>query len=247
MLRSVAHMHDYKINAKDGQLGTLRDFYFDDRDWSVKYIVVDTGVWLPGKEVLVNPDRFGKPDYEEASIKVDLTKEQIKNSPHISEAEPISRRNTAALAVFYTWPSGVVGLPAEHTLALDLTKIRSEMESKGDPHLRSTQELLNYNVEARDGSIGHVDDFIVDMDSWSIRFLIVDTRNWLHWLPGGKQVLLSVLWLMEVDWKKTAIYIDLHRSAVENSPEFDPSQPVNEEYEKKLFDYYGRPVEVENN
>ena len=73
MLRSAAHLHNYKINAKDGQLGILSDLYFDDRTWQVKYLIIDTGIWLPGKEVLVDPELFGQADYENKLIDVDLT------------------------------------------------------------------------------------------------------------------------------------------------------------------------------
>ena len=148
------------------------------------------------------------------------------------------------MAAYYTWPSGVVGLPPENTTNINLKELRNEAEANTeDLHLRSTQELMNYNMEALDGRIGHVNDFIVDTESWSIRFIVVDTRNWL---PGGKQVLISVLWLMNIDWEKSTVFVDLRRTNIENSPEYDPAQPVNEEYEKQLFDYYGRPVEVEH-
>jgi sporulation protein YlmC with PRC-barrel domain len=103
--------------------------------------------------------------------------------------------------------------------------------------LRSLEEVKGYHIQATDGKIGHVEDFIVDDESWEIRYLVVDTRKWLH----GKQVLLSPKWIQEIKWLESNVYVDLSREAVRNSPKYDPFSPVNREYEIRLYDYYGRP------
>ena len=103
--------------------------------------------------------------------------------------------------------------------------------------LRSLEEVKGYHIQATDGKIGHVEDFIVDDESWEVRYLVVDTRKWLH----GKQVLLSPKWIKEINWLESNVHVDLSREAVRNSPQYDPFSPVNREYEIKLYDYYGRP------
>lgn len=108
---------------------------------------------------------------------------------------------------------------------------------EADPHLRSTREVIGYHIQANDGGIGHVDDFIAGGEDWVIRYMIVDTRNWLP----GRKVLVAPTWVKRVDWAKRDVYVDLSRETIENSPEFDPSAPVNREYELRLYDYYGRP------
>jgi hypothetical protein len=112
---------------------------------------------------------------------------------------------------------------------------RDEQES--DPHLRSTREVIGYHIQARDGEIGHVEDLIVEDEIWFIRYLVIDTRNWLP----GRKVLVAPAWAEQVNWVERRVYLDLSRETVKNSPEFDPSMPVNREYEVRLYDYYGRP------
>jgi hypothetical protein len=110
-------------------------------------------------------------------------------------------------------------------------------EQKSDPHLRSTREVIGYHIQATDGEIGHVEDFVLNDEIWSIYYMVVDTRNWLP----GREVILSTSWIEEVDWIERHVHVNLSQEAVENSPEFDPSVPVNREYEIRLYDYYGRP------
>jgi hypothetical protein len=110
-------------------------------------------------------------------------------------------------------------------------------EQDRDPHLRSTKEVIGYHIQAVDGEIGHVEDLIVDDEEWFLRYLVVDTRNWLP----GKAVLVAPGWAKRVDWVKRKVHVDLPQEAIRDSPEFDPSRPVNREYEVRLYDYYGRP------
>jgi hypothetical protein len=116
-------------------------------------------------------------------------------------------------------------------------KSRSD-EEKGVTHLRSTKEIIGYHVGAKDDEIGHVDDFIAeDEKSWNIRYIVLDTRNWLP----GKKVLISPQWAKEISWTFKKIFVDLLKEIIKNSPEYDPSEPVNREYENILYDYYGKP------
>ncbi|MGO9116223.1 MAG: hypothetical protein ACLQPD_01280 [Desulfomonilaceae bacterium] len=102
---------------------------------------------------------------------------------------------------------------------------------RDDPHLRSTRQVTGYHIHATDGEIGHVEDFIVNDENWAIRFLVVDTRNWLP----GKKVLLSPQWIKRVEWADSSVYFDLTRESVRNSPEFDFSKAVNRDYEAYLL------------
>src|SRR5664279_2592582 len=111
----------------------------------------------------------------------------------------------------------------------------SPEEPEGDTHLRSTSEVTGNRIEATDGEIGHVEDFVVDDETWAIRYLLVDTRNWLP----GKKVLVSLQWIKRVSWAESKVFVDLTRDAIKDSPEFDPEEPVTDDYVGKLHDYYG--------
>jgi len=243
----MKELRGYKIQAMDGEIGKVHQFYFDDQFWLVRYLVVDTGKWLPGRLVLISPYSLGQPDWSGKLFPVNLTKDQVENSPEIDMARPVSRQHEIAMAEYYRWPTywtaigmaGAFAVPPKKEM--DRNAKKSAEQNENDPHLRSSREVIGYGIEASDGEIGHVDDFIIEDESWIIRYMIVDTRKWLHWLPGGKKVLVAPTWIHRVDWSESKVFVDLTRDQVKNSPEFDPSAPVNREYEMLLHDYYGRP------
>lgn len=243
MLRSMKELRGYKIQTTDDEIGKAHEFYFDDQFWLIRYLVVDTGNWLPGRLVLISPHSLAKPDWAAKIFPVNLSKEQVESSPEIDIAKPVSRQHEVELAKYYNWPPYWSGAEARVAGAFAVPPKAEEQqkEEKGDPHLRSSREVIGYSIEASDGEIGHVEDFIVDDESWIIRYMIVDTRKWLHWLPGGKKVLIAPAWIKRTDWSESKVRVDLSKEQIKNSPQFDSSAPVNREYEILLHDYYGRP------
>ena len=243
MKRSLNDLVGYTIHASDGDIGTISEFYFDDLSWNIRYVIVETGGWLLGRKVLISPFALGKPDYESRKIPVNLTKEQVQNSPSIDTDKPVSRQYEIDLHGHYGWPiywgAGAMygGVLAAPILLIDEDETEHE-ESPGDSHLRSTNKVTGNNVEATDGEIGHVEDFMVDDKAWAIIYLLVDTRNWLP----GKKVLVSTKWISRISWNDSKVVVDLTYDAIKNSPEFDPKVPVTLDYEGKLHDYYGRPL-----
>ena len=247
MLRSIKELRGYKLLAKDGDIGKVHEFYFDDRAWVIRYLVADTGNWLINRRVLISPTVLDNPDWEEHAIPVSLTKEQIENSPDIAEDRPVSLQQEMKLMNYYRWPNywESVGAHMPET-ALIMTRLNDEknedkarQDEEGNPHLRSSREVIGYYIRALDGEIGHVEDFIVEDESWVIRYVVVDTKNWLPW---GKNVIISPSWIERVDWADERVIVDLKKDIIEKSPDFDASKPVNREYEVRLYDYYGRPV-----
>ena len=238
MQRSVKSLHNYAIEATDGNLGAVYAFYFDDLLWTIRYLVVDTGAWLPGRRVLLSPTVIGEPQWELRQLPVNLTQEQVKNSPDMDTDQPVSRQYQITLHSYYAWPAYWTMMPAGvGALAIPPELMEEYTSETGDPHLRSTQEVLDYYIHASDGDLGHVDDFIVNDEDWTIRYMVVDTRNWLP----GKKVLVATEWITEVNWGESKVYVNLSQEAIKNSPEFDPSEPINRVYEEQLYDYYGRP------
>jgi uncharacterized protein YrrD len=246
MQHIISSMIGYAIRATDGDLGKVDEFYFDDETWAIRYIVVETGNWLSGRKVLISPVALGKPELESRTISVNLTCVQVRSSPDIDTERPIYRQHEAELHEYYQWPwrGGYGGTFGTTPLPLSadegfVEQEASASEHQDDPHLRSTQQVTGYHIHAVDGEIGHVEDFIVDDEIWAVRFLIVDTRNWLP----GKKVLLSPRWIKRVEWADSSVYFDLTRESVKNSPEFDSLKGVNRDYEAYLYDHYGRPID----
>ena len=241
MLRSMKGLLDYGLQARDGKIGAVDDFLFDDGSWKVRYLVAQTGGWLRGQLVLISPAALKPPEWQSHLFPVDLTRDEIEQSPSILSDAPVARQKELELARHYNWPvywaiDGLGGFGATPVIA-PVEPPPASPKQQGNPHLRSLREVRGYRIQARDGEIGHLDDLIVDDDEWSVRYLIVDTRNWLP----GRKVLVAPGWIDEVSWEDARVIVSHSRSEVENSPSYDPSTPVNRQYEEVLHDYYGRP------
>ncbi len=236
-----------RVRASDGKVGTVRQFYFDDLTWSIRYMAVETDDQLQGRTVLILPAAMGKPDWMSRVFPVNLTKEQVLRSPSIAVGKPVSRRYEDTVLDYYDWPpywsGGFYMLPgygmkmASYHEEAPNEKESAVGEQTPDPHLRGTQEVTGYRIHATDGEIGHVEDFIVDDESWRIHYLVVDTRNWLP----GRRVLVSPQWIREVSWDDAEVVVDLARNAIKKSPEYDPAKPISLDYELKLRDHLSKP------
>jgi uncharacterized protein YrrD len=247
MLRNQTDLIGFTIVATDGEIGAVKDFYFDDGKWTIRYMVVDTGSWLTGRRVLISPISLGAVDWQAEKLHVNLSKAQVQNSPDINTLDPISRRHEITLTGYYGYPYywdgsdvwGGAALPID--LPIEGVPEREteppNMDSEEEFHLHSTQDVIGYAIEATDGDIGHVDDFVLDDASWQIRYIAVDTRNWLP----GKKVLVAPGWIHQVSWRDAKVYVNLSRVAIENSPEYDSSKPIGREYETMLYQHYDQP------
>jgi hypothetical protein len=244
MLRSLKAILGYRIEALDVEFGRARDFFFDDRSWGIRHLVVYTGDWLLDNHVLISSEAVGEPNWDKAAIPVALTKEQVENSPGIESHLPVSRRREWRLADFFAWrpywtvspPFGVQGPGISPPALLDLVGV-DEDEPAPEPHLQSVRDLAGYRIQAADGEAGRVADFLAQTDGWGIRYLVVETRKWLP----GRKVLISPAWVTGMDGPERLLRVALKREEILSSAKFDPSAPVNRESEVQLYDYYGRP------
>jgi len=239
MLRSIKEQFGYEVHATDGDIGKVDDFLFDDIAWIIRYLVVDTGSWLSNRKVLVSFDALGQPDWSLRELPLNIDSDQVKNSPLLEENEPVSLRYQMELHEYYKWApywedSSYKASAGTHPT---VGPLEQNVEDQADLHLRSTNEVLGYHIQALDGEIGHVEDYIVEDENWIIRYVVVDTRNWLP----GRKVLVSPLWVENVSWSAGKVYVDLSREVIKDGPEFDSRAVVNREYEIQLYDYYGRP------
>lgn len=244
MLRSVNALKDYTIAAIDGDIGSVRTFYFDDERWTIRHLVVDTGGWLGDRRVLISPIGIGEADWSNHRLSVRLTRDQIEQSPGIDLDKPISRQYEVDYYNYYGWPlywggaSAWGGMMYPHELAMSPRAGRTAVSDRehGDPHLRSTDKVIGYHIQAADGEIGHVDDFLVDEQTWQIRYMAVDTSNW--WF--GKKVLISSQWITGVSWDEQNVSVDLLKQVVKDSPSWDLSALITRDYEERLYRYYDR-------
>jgi hypothetical protein len=247
MLRSLKALERYRVNATDGDVGSVVNFLLDDERWIVRYLVVETGGVLGRPRVLISPISFRQVEWSTHSFSLALTIDKVKNSPSLDADKPVSRQHERDYYGYYGYPYywgylapwGMSASPA--LLAAGKRSQEAIAHSEGatdDVHLRSVREVRGYHIQGIDESIGHVDDFIVDDETWQIRYLVVDTSNW--WF--GKRVLVAPYWASRVSWEERKVYLDMSRQAIKDSPAWNADAGVNREYETRLYDYYGRPT-----
>lgn len=262
MLRSVQDLEGYAIGATDGKVGHVKDFYFDDKAWVIRYLVVETGSWLSSRKVLISPISISRPEWAARILPVSITKEQIKSSPDIDTDKPVSRQYEVSYLGYYGYPyywggAGVWGEEAYPGLMISgvsgigmtpnaIQREQEEMyaraaESQHDndnPRLRSCDAVTGYHIQAKDGEIGHVQGFLVDEQTWAIRYLIVDTSNW--WI--GHQVLIAPQWIQDVSWPDSRVTVNLSRQAVKDAPPYDPLAELDRARELGIYRHYGLPA-----
>ncbi len=260
MLRSMLDLKNYTIGATDGEVGHVSDFFFDDRAWIIRYLVVETGSWLLSRKVLLSPFSLMDADWEHKRLPVRITREQVKDSPDIDTHQPVSRQHETQHSDYYGYPyywggEGIWGdgLDIPILRSRDSNGSRSNDEATaregashtpasasdaGDPHLRSCEAVIGYQIHASDGDIGQVHSMLVDEESWAIRYLVVETGNWWQ----GHQVLIAPDWLTGISWKESTVSVGLTCQNIKDSPRFDSSATLNRQIEADLFRHYARPV-----
>ncbi|MEO8849838.1 MAG: PRC-barrel domain-containing protein [Casimicrobiaceae bacterium] len=262
MLRSMNDLRDYAIRATDGDIGHVTDFYFDDHAWVIRYLVVDTGTWLSSRKVLISPIAIGQPNWAERVLPVSITREQVKNSPDIDTDKPISRQHETRFLGYYGYPyyGGGAGLWGAGMLPGAMmvpgyfgsaSSLRSEQSESGksfaraeaarhqndDPHLRAGKAVMSCHIEATDGDVGHVEDLLIDDETWAIRYIIVNTSNW--WM--GHQVLIAPQWIGNISWHDASVSVNVTRQAVKDAPPYGSATELNRVCEASLYKHHGRP------
>jgi sporulation protein YlmC with PRC-barrel domain len=207
-----------KIAARDGEIGRVDQVYFDDDSWRVRYFVVDTGGWLSGRKVLISPVSVGRSKSSDDALAVALSREQVERSPDIDADKPVDRRYEEAYARYYGIPLYWAAPEAAAVTSLERSAERArkleEAEHKAsESHLRSSDEVIGYSIEAVDGKIGHVEDLRIDDRNWAIADLVVDTGDWLP----GKKVLVPPTAVKDIDWSARAVRLRMSRQDVDRA------------------------------
>lgn len=243
MKRNLSTLIDGVVRATDGDIGTVAQFYFDDLTWKIRYIGVTMGGRPSDKIMLISSAALGQPDWDKRIFPVNLTLSQAQSGPSVDMHEPISRLHEVELHEYYAWPAYWDGsFYVSPGFGMDLSplidsetaeKISSSVVRKADPHLHSVREIMSCRVHATDGNMGHVEDTLIDDESWVMSYLVVNTRN----LLPKRRVLVSPQWIRNVSWADKKVFADLSRAAIKNSPIYNPLKPLSLDYEVELHDH----------
>lgn len=250
MLRSLKDLIGYPIKATDGDIGKVKDFLFNDETKEVCYLVADTKGWLSTHKVLISPLQLTAPEtgFYGKHFPVSLTRKDVENSPLLRNDEPVSLQYEREFARFHNLRPRRPGSSALESLVPpesplphapeEVERHNRKLEAIENSHLRSVDEVIDYRIKSTDHHpVGHIEDLIIETESWTIRHFVVNLRNWLP----SRSVLLDIDWLLDFRFGDSEAEVNLTRQQIKESPEFHPEQPVNRQYEKMLYDYYGRP------
>lgn len=243
MLYEVKTLKNYSLCSLNGEIGKAKEFYFDDHHWTVRYLVADTGKWLMDKKVLLSPYALNGVSKVERCISINLTKKQIENSPSPASDKPVSRQFEDEYYKHFGWPVYYFGsdIWGRSPLLIPVKKAekeRNQEKERWDSQLRSTHDVSGCKIEALDGEVGIIEDFIIDDKTWEIRYLIVDTKDW--W--PGKRILVAPQWIENVNWGDSKIFVNILREPFKNLPEYTMDAMLTREYESRLYQSCNRQV-----
>ena len=223
MLHNLKQIRGHKLAASDGSIGRVKDFFFDDATWAIRYLVADTGKWLAGRQVLLSPFSFGRLDPDGKTLSINLTKKQIENSPSIESRRPVSRQYEQNYYNYYGWPTywegGELWGPGEYPVFAPAVRPyvsnNYEYSSWDDVHLRSTDAVTGYEIQASDGTLGSVSGFLVDQKKWLIRELTVETGHWY----SGKEILITPAVIERISYPDSKVFVRLSKADLERTEE----------------------------
>lgn len=230
---------DFSVITTDGTKGKIKDFLFDEDTWIVRYMEADFGSFFKDKRILIPGVKFMEPGWNKQLFPVQLTKEEIGNSPSPEADQPVSKRFEQQLGKYYNymWPwsySVAPGAIGSYPVRPFTIPEKTVTEEQVDTNLRSLKEVTGYDIHAFDGNIGHLEDLITEEADWQIVYVIADTGG----LFSSRKVILSVGWLKKISYSRKEVFMDLYKETVENAPEYDSEYPFAADYEKALYEYY---------
>ncbi len=223
MLRDLNKIKNCVLQGTDGIIGTVADVYVNDQTWKIHYLAADTGNWLQGRHVLISTQSFVQSQMEVGSFRALVSKAQVESAPEFEIEKPISWEKEREICNYYQWST---------YFPID------ERELSVFPGiLTSANGLKDFSLQATDGEIGKIINFLIDDANWTVRYLVVDTSKWL----AGRKVLISPMWHKSINWAERMMVVDLNQDQIEKSPEYDPAAPIERVYEINLYKHYGKP------
>ena len=227
MIQNTKYFYGHKLTAMDGEIGTVKDFYFDDESWVVRYLVADTGSWLSSRKVLLAPHVFGLWDRKKKTLQVNLTRKQIEDSPSIESDRPVSRQHEIEYYSHFGFSPywvgggmwGVSGFPVGAPLSREVFKaqLHKHDDDDDDIHLRSTKAVQGYAIQASDGEIGKVTSFRVDDRSWAIQQVAVEAGHWY----AGKEILIPVASIDHISYEGSQISVSLTKANIQSTADHE--------------------------
>ena len=232
MLHSIRELCRFRVMATDGRVGRVEDFLLTDPGGAVRFLLVKTGRLLRGRRVVVPAGHLGVPNGSAGVLPVELTRQEIERCTASSALETISKQQEHLIENRYGGDArrrgggplapvhGVVSHQALEMAAAASSGPAGEASSEqGMPELRSALEVIGYQLEALDGPLGAVEDYLVDDQSWTVQYMVVDSKDWRSPNP---RVLLAPNWIQHISWAESRVHVLLTQEKIKAGQRYEP-------------------------
>jgi uncharacterized protein YrrD len=250
MRTTFDHLKHYAISGSDGELGKIKDMYFDDSSWTVRYLVVDTGSWLTGRRVLLSPESITHIDHLNRIVNVGLSRDRIAEAPSVDAHVPVTRHATLAVDQFYGWhhtwiTGGLIDFQVPTANYGPLVtppempeEVRAAWDARRslDPNLQSLADVHGYSVEAADDEhkLARFQDAIINEATWRIPYVVVDVGTWFT----DKHAIVPVHRVRHLDANRRRTVLDMPAAVFEAAPKFDGVDTLDERQESAVIAYF---------
>lgn len=204
---SLKQLLGYKISAIDGEIGKVKEFYFDETSWTVRYIIVETGSLFFGRKVMISTQAIIDAQWETEHFLTNMTIQQIENSPKVDDGKQLTRGQEILLNQHYNWKS---------YWDASIQKIADGSNS----YLVHANDLTGYQLIASDGQVGNIKDLIVAKASWKINSIVIDAFK----TSPAKEILLSPKWIKEINADRSAAVSDHTTAEIKSNPAYNPER-----------------------
>jgi hypothetical protein len=178
MFTSLTTLMKIPLVTTDGEEHQVCSFLFDDRSWNICFLVANAGTWFSRRQVVVRTCATDGPDWTKKVITANLTHQELARCADVSSVKPVSQQQQLALKKHFGWPDFEPRwyVPA----ALVPAQREFPVLASDDPHLRNTIDLLGYEVWSADRRVGILSDFVMEPNSWHIKYLSVKFGDWVY-------------------------------------------------------------------
>lgn len=239
MLIKSHSLKGYTLKCVDGEIGEIKDFIFDEKHWTIRYLVAETGSWLMERQVLISPYSLVSTDADKKQITTTLTVNQIESSPPLYKDSSISREFEASYHNFYNYPTywnGSYRWGESPAMLLNSAAYKEALGEKDlDPGLHSANNFRGRKISATDTEFGDIVDFVIDDECWAIRYIIIDTISW--W--PSPHVLISPEWIESIGEFDFKVHVKVDAETIKSAPEYTNEVELNRDYEECLHNHYG--------
>lgn len=202
MIITATQVWGCRLHTSDGKQARVRDLLFDDRTWRIEYIVVKLPHLL-AEDVLLRPSQTSGTAWASRALETPLSMDEVRAAPALLSNPPVAKQGELATVQMVAWEAYWTGL-------------FDRMPKFGDPHLRNMGAITGHRVLGIDSKVGWIDNFVIDDEDWSVRYLVVrlgPRRN-------GRRVVVEPEVVGTISWPTRSVSLKLPRDAIVQCEDF---------------------------